>query len=279
MRQKRKILYLKSIVLALGLTIVLHFFILLLLAGYNAFNSPFVIPFDTVGFRRGMLPYSFISIFFFLLIEFLIVFKIQGGSRRYKIGWIALGVFAAASMYGLVVMTVYNEAYLFGEELTGRIYLGSLIGNGVLSIIVVLISYLDFVLEKQRQIAVENESLKSQTIQSRYQALKNQIDPHFLFNTFSSLTSMIELDAACAQEFSIRMSSVLRYTLQIKDVVTLREEMDFARDYCELMQLRYGDNLAFNFSVDGQYDSYLVVPLSVQTLIENAVKHNEISNR
>ncbi len=86
MTGKRKILYIKSILLGLGITVLLHFFILLLLAGYNAFNSPFVIPFDLYQMRSSMLFYSFFSLFFYLTVQFLIVFRIQGDSRRFRLG-------------------------------------------------------------------------------------------------------------------------------------------------------------------------------------------------
>lgn len=279
MAGKRKILYLKSVCFGLGISLLIHFFILLLYAGYNAFNSPFVIPVELPDLRLGMLAYSFCSIFFFLTVQFIVVFRIQGNARRYKAGWILLAVFAVAFTYGMLIMRIYIDVYSLGSQLSFRIYLGSLIGNGFLSLLVIMISYVDFLTRRQQVTAIENQALKAQNIQSRYEALKNQIDPHFLFNTFSSLTSMIELDAAKAQEFSIKMSSVLRYTLQAKDLVTLAEEMEFTRDYCTLMQIRYGDNLRFRFAVDPTYDGRWVVPLSVQTLIENVVKHNEISNR
>lgn len=279
MTGKRKILYIKSLLLGLGITVLLHFFILLLLAGYNAFNSPFVIPFDLYQMRSSMLFYSFFSFFFYLTVQFLIVFRIQGDSRRFRLGWITLAVLSMALVDGLLVMRLYHEMFDLGGELSFRIYAGSLVGNGFLSLVVILLGYMDFITSKQQAMALENQTLKSQNLQSRYEALKNQIDPHFVFNTFSSLTSMIELDSVRAQDFSIRMSSVLRYTLQHKDVVTLAEEIAFARDYCSLMQIRYGDNLSFKAEIDPAYDGHYVVPLSVQTLVENAVKHNEISNR
>lgn len=279
MPSKRKFIYLKSICLSLGITVLLHFFVLLLLAGYNAFNSPFVIPFDAVDMRRSMLFYSFTSVFTFLLIQFIVVFKVQGNCRQYKIGWITLAVLSIALVHGLAVMKIYDEIYDLGNDFTFKLYLGSLIGNGFFSLMVIMLSYVDFLTTKQQLTALENQTLRAQNLQSRYEALKNQIDPHFLFNTFSSLTSMIELDPAKAQEFSIRMSSVIRYTLQSQDMVTLAQEMEFTRDYCSLMQIRYGDNLKFDFRLDPAYDTYFVVPLSVQTLVENAIKHNEISNR
>lgn len=139
-----------------------------------------------------------------------------------------------------------------------------------------MIIYLSY---KKQQMALEYEALKAENAQSRYEALKSQIDPHFLFNTLNTLNSMIKLDPDKAQEYIQQLCSVFRYTLQSKDVITLEEELAFTKDYCALMQVRYGENLNFDFRIDDKYRNWLVVPLSLQTLVENAVKHNVISGR
>ncbi len=127
---------------------------------------------------------------------------------------------------------------------------------------------------------VENETLRAENLASRYEALENQMDPHFLFNSLNTLKSLIDIDVDKAGDFVHQLSNVLRYTLKNEEVVTLAEELKCVRSYCKMMKMRYGDNLIFDHSIDhDKYDSYYVLPLSIQGLIENAIKHNVISSR
>ena len=133
---------------------------------------------------------------------------------------------------------------------------------------------------REKMADVENETLRAENMASRYEALKNQLDPHFLFNSLNTLRSLIEDDADKAENFIQQLSVVLRSTLQNKEVVTLAEELDGVRSYCRMMKIRYGDNLIFDHGIDHDtYDDYYVLPLSIQGLIENAIKHNVISSK
>lgn len=143
--------------------------------------------------------------------------------------------------------------------------------------LVIMICYLLRALYNQKMIAVENEALRTENIRTHYEALKSQLDPHFLFNSMNTLQSLINVDKDKAEDYIQQLSSVLRYTLQNKEVVTLSDELDCVRDYCSMMQIRYGDNLKFDFQIDKKFDNYKVLPLSVQGLVENAIKHNIIS--
>lgn len=126
---------------------------------------------------------------------------------------------------------------------------------------------------------LENKSLLSENMQTQYDVLKNQVNPHFLFNTLNTLNSLIKIDANKAQEYVQELSTVFRYTLQTAETVTLAEEMRFTHSFCNLMLMRYGENLQFEERIDPVYNDYLVLPMSIQPLIENAIKHNVISNR
>ena len=132
----------------------------------------------------------------------------------------------------------------------------------------------------EKKAAVENETLRAESLSSRYEALKNQLDPHFLFNSMNTLQSLISVDADRAEEYVQQLSTVLRYTLQRHEVVTLAEELKCTADYCRMLQIRYGDNLEFDHHINHeQYDNYLVLPLAIQGLVENAIKHNVISTK
>ncbi len=153
------------------------------------------------------------------------------------------------------------------------------LGDLFLMIIALLTSYLLRSIYQRKKFAVENEELRTENIRSHYEALKSQLDPHFLFNSLNTLQTLVEMDRDKAEGYIQELSAVLRYTLQNKEMVTLEEELKCVQAYCNMMQIRYGDNLRFDFDVDDKYLAYNVLPLSIQGLIENAIKHNTISKR
>ena len=156
---------------------------------------------------------------------------------------------------------------------------GGLFRDYFIAIVVILSSQLLYISDKQQKMALENEMLQAEYMKSRFMALKNQVDPHFLFNSLNTLSSLIKTDADKAGEYVQQLSQVFRYTLQNKEIITLEEELKFTLAYCHLMQIRYGDNLQFVQKIDEKYYPYSIVPLSLQTLVENAIKHNVVSNR
>lgn len=129
-----------------------------------------------------------------------------------------------------------------------------------------------------RESAVNEERLQKEQIKLQYQALKNQVNPHFLFNSLNSLTSLVYQDADQAARFIKQLSEVYRYVLTQKDneLVRLTEEIEFARKYVFLQKIRLQDNLQVHFDLQPLNEQHLV-PVSVQILIENAIKHNEAS--
>lgn len=136
-------------------------------------------------------------------------------------------------------------------------------------------------LESQR-IQVENQKLRAENLLNQYEALKNQLNPHMLFNSLNTLQSLIRENPGKAQDYLQELSRVLRYTLHAgndSQSVTLQEEMDFVVAYLFLLKMRYEDNLQFDIRLEEDTADLRLPPMSVQLLIENAVKHNEISNR
>jgi sensor histidine kinase YesM len=129
-----------------------------------------------------------------------------------------------------------------------------------------------------RESAVNEERLQKESIKLQYQALKNQVNPHFLFNSLNSLTSLVNQDQKQATKFIKELSEVYRYILSHKDneLVRLVEEIDFAKKYVYLQKIRLDSGLQVDFSIRDKKDLF-VVPVSVQILIENAIKHNEAS--
>ena len=141
--------------------------------------------------------------------------------------------------------------------------------------------YIIYLVRRQQSVLVENEQLQAENIRNQYEVLKNQLNPHMLFNSLNTLRSLVRENQDKAQDYIQELSRVLRYTLQDNESqsVTLREELEFASAYIFLLKMRYENNLQFDIQTDKALEEYRVPPMSIQMLIENAVKHNEISNR
>ena len=125
----------------------------------------------------------------------------------------------------------------------------------------------------------QNEELKNRQIRTQYEVLQNQMSPHFLFNSLNTLSAVIPEDPAAAVSFTEKLSDVYRYILQNREreIVTLQEEVDFVKSYLYLLHMRYPDNLTCSFSIGKEYLSQYIPPLTLQMLVENAIKHNTIS--
>lgn len=132
--------------------------------------------------------------------------------------------------------------------------------------------------EKWRKLVDEAEQLKKENLQSQLEGLKGQVNPHFLFNSLNSLSSLISDDPDKAEKFLDEMSKVYRYLLRTNEegLTTLESEMQFIYSYFHLLKTRYGDGLELETVIDERFNSYHLPPLTLQMLVENAVKHNMI---
>lgn len=136
-------------------------------------------------------------------------------------------------------------------------------------------------LKKTSKKEVVEQKLIAKSANAQFESLKNQLDPHFLFNTLNVLDALIEENPTQAQRFTNSMSKIYRYVLDQKDkeLVTVEEEIDFAKTYAELLKTRFEDSVSFDFNVDEVTQQQFVVPLSLQLLLENAIKHNYATSK
>lgn len=132
--------------------------------------------------------------------------------------------------------------------------------------------------EKWREVVDESDQLKRENLQSQLEGLKGQVNPHFLFNSLNSLSSLISDDPDKAEKFLDEMSKVYRYLLRTNEdgLTTLESEMQFISSYFHLLKTRYGDGLEMETRINEKYNNYQIPPLTLQMLVENAVKHNMI---
>lgn len=121
--------------------------------------------------------------------------------------------------------------------------------------------------------------LQKENLQSQFEVLKQQVNPHFLFNSLNVLTSLIKADPDLAETFTEKLSKVYRYVLENKekDLVSLSTEMDFLNAYLFLINIRFSGKIIVEIDIDSKYTEYRVLPIAVQMLIENAIKHNTYS--
>ncbi|WP_266362453.1 sensor histidine kinase [Tellurirhabdus rosea] len=136
-----------------------------------------------------------------------------------------------------------------------------------------------FFFESWKQNVRKTEALARESVQSQLDVLKNQLDPHFLFNSMNTLAALIDDENTGAQQYLERLSDVYRYVLvsRSKNTVTLEEEIAFLDAYVYLNKIRFRENLQVEKSLSPEVYHQYVTPLSLQMLIENAIKHNVVS--
>lgn len=136
-------------------------------------------------------------------------------------------------------------------------------------------------LHTQELLRSESRQLKEDNLRSQFDALKNQVNPHFLFNSLNVLISLIRLDPALAEKFTEQLAKVYRYVLEHRedDLVPLRSEFDFINSYVFLLEIRFMDKVKVNITIPEYKMDLRVLPLAAQLMIENAVKHNTFSKK
>lgn len=139
----------------------------------------------------------------------------------------------------------------------------------------------DYMLEKYKESVQERETFLELSVAQEFDALKNQVNPHFLFNCFNTLSSLISEDKQQAELFLNELSKVYRYLLRNNEdgLSTVDNEVKFIKSYYKLLQTRHGEAVKLNIQIDKRYDSYLLPSLSLQLLVENVVKHNVLSKQ
>ena len=273
-------------ILLLSLAISVGFHLLFSLSAFFGdtlfYSEPKPMPEGKFNFLR-VLTFTACS-FIMVLCVFLFnkrMLRVNFKKNYIRLIWIVVGslVITAAFSVFFNVLPVWMDKIEPKPGFMPRIIRNGLVKDFLLAAIVILIVQLLKTLHERNQITVENESLRAENISTHYEALKSQLDPHFMFNSLNTLQSLINVDAEKAKGYVQELSQVLRSTLQNKEVVALEQELQGVQAYCNLMQIRYGENLHFDFQIDQQYKDYQMLPLSVQGLVENAIKHNVISGK
>lgn len=188
--------------------------------------------------------------------------------------------FSAISIYA--VMILYNKyVCVLPEDLASALFKASIIVGTLFSIILLGVEISVLFLNQWKMSLTEVEKYKSESLQAQLHNLKDQINPHFLFNNMSVLSSLVYKDPDKAVEFINRLSKVYRYLLDNKDteLVTLEAELNFIQSYIYLLEVRFDKNIVITFQIGEGKKQLLLPPMALQMLIENCVKHNEVSEQ
>lgn len=202
----------------------------------------------------------------------------------YKIPWLENP--QKRFIWGIVGVIVYSPAavyflYILVWVLSGiRIYdIGeiALVAVGVTFVISFFLNAAHF-LNNWKKAALDAEKLKKEQMATKYESLKNQVNPHFLFNSLNALTNLVYEDQDRAADFIRQLSKVYRYVLDTRsqELVALETELKFVESYLVLQSARFDDKLKVNIDITG-HEKDMIPPIALQMLMENAVKHNVVS--
>ncbi|MBC5993642.1 sensor histidine kinase [Pontibacter cellulosilyticus] len=175
----------------------------------------------------------------------------------------------------------YSITYLERPGSIGSLGYVLLMVNGFILFFAFLVTGLQlslYFMEKWKDAKIEAEQLQKETAKAQLDAIRSQIDPHFLFNNFNTLYGLIQESPKLAGEYLLQLSDIYRYILQHREqeVVPLNEEVELAKSYLFLLQNRYGNALCVDWNLNADNSSFYLPPLTLQMLLENAIKHNSI---
>lgn len=260
-----------NLLVALALTLIVNFSFLLNGNDVRGHRPP---PMMTMapGFIAFQLFY-----FYAMAIAIVMLNTVRSLSLTRKI----LLTIAITVLFYLFIPTLSRGGNWNIPLMTGRLYNPLHIMKCSFVLIVSVLYGLIFELIYQKQhITIENEQLKNENLQTRYNMLANQISPHFLFNSLNSLSMLVrEKSNDKALLYIDRLADTFRYMLRSgrSELATLSEELDFIEAYLYLLTIRYQNKLFCDMSIDERYRNWRLPVLSLQPLVENAVKHNSIT--
>ncbi|GAB4092601.1 sensor histidine kinase [Flaviaesturariibacter terrae] len=175
-----------------------------------------------------------------------------------------------------VIFYGFDALHFLGYRFDARYYRFALLTGLLVTMLGAALWEADYFFIKLKYSLDEKKRLQQLTVQQEFNTLKSQVNPHFLFNCFNTLSSLISEDSRQAEAFLNELSQVYRYLLRNNQdgLSTVKTEMRFIESYFRLLQTRHGDSVQLRVEVDRKYEPYLLPSLSLQLLVENAVKHN-----
>lgn len=197
---------------------------------------------------------------------------LENPSKRFIWGVVGVVVYTPSVVYALYIVLKYG----FNIDM-GDIEWTLLISIGITFVISFFLNSVEF-LKNWKKASLDAERLKKEQMEAKYETLKNQVNPHFLFNSLNALTNLVYEDQDQAAKFIRELSKVYRYVLDTRsqEVVSLKTELEFVNSYLFLQKIRFDEKLQFNISIEG-FEQKMLPPMAIQMLLENAIKHNVIA--
>ena len=183
-------------------------------------------------------------------------------------------IFCTAAFTQLLIGNV-DINFVFDKMLTLQHYINFFNVNLIIYFFMASVIYVYFYIEKLNKIEVQRSSLQKQLLNTKMDILKAQLQPHFLFNTLNSISTLIETNPKQAQNTLVDLSDLLRNILDLKDsnFVTLKSEISLLKKYIYIMEVRFSDHLSIKYKISKDVKNALVPNMLLQPIIENSVKH------
>ena len=182
----------------------------------------------------------------------------------------------------IFLLRVFEEVIVSGKSF--KVYIANespanFIVAIVITFIIIISFYLVHFYKAYKDNQVKEQKIIAGTASAKFESLKNQLDPHFLFNSLNVLSSLIEENPENAQKFTTSLSKIYRYVLEQRDkeLVSVEEELQFAKTYMNLLKMRFENSITYELPEKFGNEEAKVVPLSLQLLLENCIKHNIVS--
>jgi len=254
---------------------------------YNHFSGYYNVP-DFLNFIRRLIYSTFFTVIAGFLISYPNLLIINNLNRLFawsnnaikRIGIQVVLTIIVAITVSTVITLIVHFIDLYSEGLLSVLVNNALIFSVVNIILITILEALIF-FNDSKVAGIRAEKLEMELAQIKFEVLKNQINPHFMFNSLNVLSGLIESDLTNAQKFIDEFSLIYRYVLETieKPIVTLHDELSFVRSYIFLQQMRYGNDLQINIEIAANLLHMYLPPLSLQTVLENAIKHNIINTK
>ncbi len=199
-----------------------------------------------------------------------------------RVVWQVCAVFFASIVLSLLIRLLSSLDHSEVDNQSFFMHFFDIEQKGLSISVFVMISYeCVYFFERWKHSMYESERLKKEQIVSQFELLKQQVSPHFLFNSLNTVITLVPENPDLAVEFLQRLSNVYRHVLQNKEqnTISLDQELSFLKDYTFLNKVRFGENLIIEYFLPVNIDHIQVVPFTLQMLIENAIKHNIIAKK
>jgi sensor histidine kinase YesM len=267
--------------ISIGMSMLVHFNSILELFDARTVSFRGSSRTESIDHVLGEVLVTFLVAFFTFMINYYIIRPLDG-LKKTGIKKIIISILVTLASVYLLSDILFSIKNLNNEAVNpNRFSLLYFFRDMFMAAFVLICIYIIKGFYEKQAVLIENEKLISENLKSQYQSLKNQVSPHFLFNSLTALKELIDDDPRNARQYVSHLSVVLRYTLQSNEnkTICLIEEAESVKSYIFLIKMRFGSNLIIDFQIDEAFNNYRLPPLVIQTLIENAVKHNEISKR